>query len=736
MLINAATQTDDERCQIVERIKSNGGEYTGSLDRTVTHLIVYEPAGKKYMAAKRWGLQIVALQWIQDSIERGMILDETFYDPLLSPQDIGKGAWTKRELRRKPRAKRQRDPAAGVHNSRRKLRKTASMKLNSQRENMWGEILGQQPSAADPTVSCRTEEPTQPLPTVSTFHVNPLAGAATKDQDLFASCHFCILHFQADRVAVLTEYILSRGGRISETIPVDVSLHAATRRFVIVPQESSPRTHPSVPNGVDLVTEFFIERCVHGKRLFRPQDHVLGRPFPVFPIEGFHNLPISTSGFVDLALSQVERTIRQLGARYEERFSVQCSVLVCDSLASIRKGKLDIALIWNVPVVKAEWLWQCTSQGKKLAIEDYVFPEVEAKRTASAKARHSKSLNKSRSIADMRQDLDTTTRLPGRRTQSTRVSLPGPDKTAFDTTPLVATEPPRPGPGHRRASGSRRDSGGTTDFATAQTYQTGQEAPCQRATSRSESSTGSVALAEKSANDLNKASSKPQLPPDSRKALTRLRSEVCDSEAGDDGDSPFVADGDDAAEAEERRLELERVEKAAAERRALSHKLTTLLESTGTRTNNDGVENRAAGIGTGASHSELPAALAPPRRKRDIMGRAISNVSAASTESQDSGSGGRALSRTHSVVMRRDESLSEEEPETKVPTATQLEYDDPEAAKSKARLMSKMLGRSSLGAGGNHKGATEDRVTMGGVRLQQDGCGDRFAGGRSMRRRQ
>lgn len=745
---------DEERCQIVDRIKSNGGEYTGSLDRTVTHLIVYEPAGKKYMAAKRWGLHIVALQWLQDSIERGMILDEAFYDPLLPQEDIGKGAWTKREFRPKPRAKRQRDPAASVHNTRRKLRKTASMKLNSQRENMWGEILGQQPSAGE-TVSCRTEEPTQPLPNESILRpstksvpyadntTNPFAAPGASDGNLFTSCHFCIFNFQADRVAVLAEYILSRGGRIFDTIPPGAQ-DAATRRFLIVPQDSSPFTHPQVPDGVEIVTQFFIERCVHGKRLLRPQDHVFGRPFPVFPIEGFHDLSISTGGFVDLDLSQVERTIRQLGARYEERFTVQCSVLVCNSLATIRKAKLDIALIWNVPVVKAEWLWQCISQGRKLAIDDFFFPELEARRTTYTKPSHTRTLNKSRSIADVRRNMETT-RPIGRRVQSTRVSLPGPDMTAFDRTSIAITEPSGPAPGLRRDSGIRSESG-YTDFDTAQTHHTGRETNTQQAPARPESSKGPLALTEKSASDLNKASPKAHSWNEDRKPLTRVRSEICDSEAGD-GDSSALVDVDDtgsfsdakaedATEAEKHHQEWGTGQKDAEERRALSHKLTSLLENAGARTGNDGTETRAANAHAGTSHGELQPILPASRRKRDIMGRAISNVSAASTESQDSTSGGRALSRTHSAAIHRDDSPSEEELETKAPTTTQVQYDDPDATMSKARLMSKMLGRSSMGTGDSHKAATEDRVTMGDLCLQQNGAGGRLTGGRSMRRRQ
>lgn len=696
------------------------------------------------MAAKRWNLQIVALKWVEDSIERGMILDEAFYDPTLSPEDIGKGAWTKRELRPKPRAKRPRDPATNANNPRRKLRKTASMKLNSQRDNMWGEILGQQPSV-DQTVPCQTDEPTQPLPNDSMLrpptesvppHVSHIAdsftGPGTRDDNLFASCHFSTFGFQADRVTVLAEHISSRGGRISDNHSFGVSQDKTIHRFVIVPQDSSAHTHPSVSDDVEIVTQFFIERCIHAKRLLRPQGHVLGRPFPVFPIEGFHELSICTSGFVDLDLNQVEKTVRQLGARYEERLNNHCSLLVCISLAPVRKAKLDIALIWNIPVVKAEWLWQCISQGKRLAIEDYLFPELEAKRHANARTRLSKPLSKSKSISDIRRDIETAG-LTSRRAQSTRVSLPGPDMSAFYTSELVSTDPP----GRPNDSGSRHsESGGTTtEFDTAQTHQTEQAAASQRTSSRPDSRKGSLALAEKSASDLNKAGNKPKLPSQERKGLARVRSEVCDSEAGDESGTPLFAEGDgddagsledakkpeDAAEAEKRQLEIEAEQKAAAERRALTDKLTSLLEGA----SSDGMENRAAITRTGLNHSDLPAALPPPRRKRDIMGRAISSVSAASTESAESGSGGgRVMSRTHSAVINRDDSPSEEEPETKAPTATQLEYDDPEAAMSKARLKSKMLGRSSLGAGSIHKGgAAENRITMGG------------AGGRSMRRR-
>lgn len=721
----------------------------GSLDRSVTHLIVYEPTGKKYLAARRWGLHIVVLQWLEDSIMRGMILDEKCYDPTLPKEVIGKGAWTRREILPNPRTKRQRESGADKHDSRRKLRKTASMKLNSQRENMWGEILGQQPSA-DQVVSRQTEEPTQPLPTDSMLRppiepvlcVNAMqssfAGTVPRDDNLFVSCCFFIFEFPPEHANVLVDHISSRGGRIVKTLEDATSQDTMLHRFVLIPQNSNPKSHPIVPDGVQVITEFFIERCLHRKSLLSPKDHVIGRPFPVFPIEAFDTLSIGTSGFTDSDLNQVEKTVRQLGARYEERFNAQCTMLVCTALGAVRKPKLDLALFWKVPVVKADWLWECISQGKKLPITDFLFPELN-KRVVGDKAGPAKPPNRSKSVSDIGREF-TPKSFPRRKEQPTRTSLPGPDISAFDPTPLLATEPS--GLASHGKSSSKDDPNYTPDFDTAQTHQTRENTGLQRVLSRPSSRNGPGPLAEKSANDLNKATGE-QPPPQPRKPLTRVRSEVCDSEAGDDEDglvflgvdddtqAPNVIETEDPTELEKRRSERETAEKAAAERQALSYKLASLLQGAAMKASNNGFDSGTSRAGNLDSEQ----LAAPPRRKRGIMGRAISNISAASNESQESSSGRRAMSRTHSAVVREDDSPDEEEPGSAVPPATQIQYDDPEATKSKARLMSKMLGRSSVGVSGTTKMPTEDKVTMGGVRLEQDASYGRTAGGRSMRRR-
>lgn len=736
-------------------IKANGGDYTGNLDKTVTHLIVREPTGRKYMAARNWNTHIVAPQWVKDSIRRGMILDEGCYDPHLSPEDIGKGAWVKRDIRRKSLGKRLREAAtAQSEGGRRKLRKTASMKLSSQRENMWGQILGQQPSANQSGISIQAEEPTQPLPSDSMLRpqsesasrvpevLDSFGGTGNSDT-VFASCCFYIYEFPPQHIEAMLPHITSRGGMVVASLEELFASENMSHRFVIVPQISDPKLHPLVPGGVEIITEFFIEKCIHRKSnaLPEPKAHVLGRPFPAFPVEGFTKLSISTSGFVDLELNQVEKVVRQLGACYAERFTPECSLLICTSLGAARKQKIDLALAWGVPVIKADWLWQCISQGKRLSTKTFLFAELMSRATDRAKL--SKPLERSKSVSDMTKKL-TPKSQTGRPEVSVRTSLPGPDMSAFDTTSLVATEPPRT---VSCGKASTKESNITLAFETALTHQPNQKLASQQPTSRPGSRGGSLPLVEKSANDLNMISSKGQPPSQpSRKPLARVRSEVADSEAGDDDGLDLPGDEHGAAaalgdieaegptELEKRRLEQEKAEMAAAERRALSSKLTSLLQGTTAHLGDTSFETKVSNVGADDSSGFAvpPPPAAAPRRKRKIIGRVVSDASAVSNRSgsQESSAG---IVRTHSTVFHEDDSAGEEEPLAAGPTATQLEYDDPEATKSKARLMSRMLGRSSLGTGS--KAEDKPGVTMGGVYRAQEALSGKSAGGRSMRRR-
>lgn len=746
-------------------------------------MIVCRPEGKKYLAARNWGLHVVGLKWVYDCVERGMILDEKAYDPLLPEEELGHGAWNRRASanRRISLGKRQREAAAKQEQGRRKLRKTASMKLNSQRDNMWGEILGQ--PSADQSASHHAEEPTQPLPSDSLLRSNasisrvsesvdmgrsrsPFVGAQNRGDTTFDSCCLYAFGFPPQQTEVLVNTVSSLGGVVVGSLADITTPEGMIRRFVIVPQSADQKSLPLLPNGVDLITECFIERCLHRKALLDPKDHVIGRPFSVFPIEGFEKLSICTAGFTDIDLLQVAKSIRQLGARFEERFNAESSLLLCASLGAVRKQKLDLALLWSVPVIKADWLWACISQGTRLSTKQFLFPELKA-RVTSEKAATSKPLNRSKSTSDVSKKL-TPKSLPDRTEKPGRASLPGPDMSAFDPTPLVSTEPPL----SRDRTSARHDSNAVTEFETAPTHQSRDKPPSQRPASRPSSRNGTRPLGEKSASELNKPSAKeaPQSP--TRKPLTRVRSEVCDSEAGDDDEGLDAPNNDDdrtpqpavrpesdhdtdataaaaAAELEERRLQREKAEKAEAERLALSSKLTSLLG--GAPTNPATAENSRNNSTNASDHSVAAAAgagkddarPASRRKRRDVIGRAISNVSVASTGSADSSTTG--LGRSAAVISEGAGGSSQEdgvgagEGGAAPAASTQVEYDDPEAKISKERLVSKMLRSGRVGGGGGG-GATETTAAgvasgVGGKVKSAPAPVGRVYGGRSMRPR-
>lgn len=743
----------EERDEWIPLIEANGGRYSGQLDRNVTHLIISEPTGKKYLAARRWEQKIVVPQWIRDSATRGMILDEGCYDPHLPREDIGKGAWTKRENRRKSLGKRLREAAeAQNENGRRKLRKTASMKLNSQRENMWGEILAQQHSADQSGASLLAEEPTQPLPSDSMLRhhseqvsvKDSLGGLNEGPNGIFASCLFYIFGFPTQHVNVLVEYITSRGGIMAASLENLKASKAVGRCFVVVPQASDPKSHPAVSDDVEVITDFFIEKCVYktGTALPDSKAHVIGRPFPVFPIESFDKLSICTSGFTELDLLHISKVVRQLGARYEERFTAQCSILVCTSLGAVRKQKLDMALAFGTPVVRADWLWECISQGKKLPCQEFVFPELKSRKL---KALPNKSLTRSKSSSEMSKKL-TPKSMTGRAESSTRTSLPGPDMSAFDDTPLVSTDPPDSS-SQSRERVAVKESNLTPDFDTAPTHQNQSDTGSQQLPSRPVNGGELKPLSEWSASDINQAHTNDQPPSQpSRKPLARVRSEICDSEAGDDDGFADFADADDATaqtaaqmddpvQLEKRRVQQQKAEKAAAERKALSNKLTTLLEGTGGDIGTRMTDSSVSGAAVDPESSRIGPGPPPTRRKRNLIGRVISNTSVASSVSQEQessiGRSGVGMGRTHSAVIHEDDSPDEDETTAAGPAATQIEYADPEAVLSKDKLRKKMLKQTSTLGGAGSVAYGDEKITMGG--LQESAAA--AAGVRSMRRR-
>ena len=136
------------RKEIEDLINNNGGDYRGNLTKDVTHLIAKEPAGAKYNYAGQWGIKTVSFEWLEQSLERGMILEENLYHLLLPPAERGRNAWIRKSFSTTSLGKRARDDEIIPPNAR-KLRRTASARLSTHNSGLWTEINGVQIKAEE-----------------------------------------------------------------------------------------------------------------------------------------------------------------------------------------------------------------------------------------------------------------------------------------------------------------------------------------------------------------------------------------------------------------------------------------------------------------------------------------------------------------------------------------------------------------------------------------------------------
>ncbi|RDW94655.1 hypothetical protein BP5796_00418 [Coleophoma crateriformis] len=377
-----------EREEIANLVKENGGVYSGDLSKDITHLITYRTEGAKYNAAKKWGLRIVAVEWLRDSLQRGMILDEIHYDPHKDPQDRGINAWNRHAPRRILLGKRVREESStAIDEGRKKLRRTASTKLSSQHEGIWGDIVGSRTGTPVTQVSrSGVFEPTAAgLQIQGTTKMDEPHGAPSFTAEppaqislgLFSHCQISLYGFTPTKSQVLLGHLLPQDARVSESLEMlvkDASVGQMRRPYLMIPSNLPVAQQPTMPQSqppIEVVTEWWLERCLHRKTFMDPQTHVIGRPFPAFPIAGFKSLILCSASFVGIDLLHVKKAAELLGATYSEHMTPQSSVLVTNSVTGLRKEKMDHAQEWQIPIVMAKWLWDSVAAGERLPFKKY-----------------------------------------------------------------------------------------------------------------------------------------------------------------------------------------------------------------------------------------------------------------------------------------------------------------------------------------------------------------------------
>jgi len=387
----------DFRNELAKNIVKNGGEYTGDLTKDVTHLIAFTPEGKKYEYAQTWKLKIVSIKWYKDTLDRGMQLDEEKYHPTILPEHQGVGAWNRRDPARATVGKRQRgmEPAQQPN---RKLRRTASAKFGSQQNDMWNDIVGQH--GPPTTLSANTKlRPSKPMPSIdaavsmedeqhpqsedrsrSLMQQNLLNEDRNTEAGILTRKHFHVKGFDDRRRAVLHRTLSSHGGVVHDTLTAlkkEAELDADSCLMIVPFEIESHRLanfEQTCPN-VTIVTEFWLEWCMTSNMFVAPENYALGLPATPIHLPAASKLVINATGFPQRQTLHISKIVHKLGAVYQENFTQNTTVLVCNS-ANPNRQKIQHAQAWRMPVVSEKWLWQLIKNGRVPSLEPFMLVQM------------------------------------------------------------------------------------------------------------------------------------------------------------------------------------------------------------------------------------------------------------------------------------------------------------------------------------------------------------------------
>ncbi|GAB1743860.1 hypothetical protein NU219Hw_g911t2 [Hortaea werneckii] len=436
----------EQRTALQRSIEANGGEYHPDLTKAVTHLIVKTASGAKYTHAKQWGVGVVSLKWYEDSLQRGLALDEALYDPVLAEEEQGRGAFRTAPKARPTSAKRARDSESQrtEDTGKRKMRRTASTRLHSQSQDMWSGMIGgesiQQPPGADQwgdghetlsaNQSLHSERPSLQQVQVRRSDVFQLHQTEDPEpQGLFAGRWITISGFPRDKASLLRQYLEPNGATVVPARELDDASSDPhyISRYLLVPRNQDGSLHlPEVPAGTERVTEWWVERCVHYKRFLEPAEDPLSRPLWNVKIPAFAGVTICSTGFSGPDFRQTAEAVKLMGAVYEEQLTPHISVLLSGS-SNVKKEKAYYAAKHNIPVVSADWLWKCLEKKERVPYDQFqvhlpTFDPRESARSSSNSPALSATADRKGTVGEKTRTVDA----PQKRASEFRKKRPTP----------------------------------------------------------------------------------------------------------------------------------------------------------------------------------------------------------------------------------------------------------------------------------------------------------------------
>ncbi|KAF4553827.1 twin BRCT domain-containing protein [Elsinoe fawcettii] len=368
---------------------NNGAKYHGDLTKEVSHLVTAKPEGAKYERAKVWGIKLVSFEWFQRCADRGMILDESCFDPLLPPEQQGKGSYEPR-MRKSESGKRLKAEDDDTQNSKRKMRRTASTRLNSQSQTLWADLSVTEDSAPPPIDDSWTQSIDPGKDLQQTVKTQPVQESDNKSRPSLSrkessekvgrglfSGWACTSHGHdsPNTSGKLRLHLIENGAEVVDTIEA-LEASEAPCKALILPADWTARSDPQVPEvsqDIKLLTEWWVERCIVHKKALHPESDVLSNSFVHLAKDFFKDTVISTSGMGN-DVRYIATLVKAAGGQYSEDLVRNTTILIHNTSKDDLEKPVYCAER-NIDVVKPEWFLDSLRQRELQAVYSYYLPD-------------------------------------------------------------------------------------------------------------------------------------------------------------------------------------------------------------------------------------------------------------------------------------------------------------------------------------------------------------------------
>jgi len=162
----------------------------------------------------------------------------------------------------------------------------------------------------------------------------PVPINGTSNDGIFER-HIVFLHgFDEEKTNILREHLDGHGACVVHGDQLkNFSSDDLRRGYLVVPHDAEVdlKALPDrAGSAMNLVTNWWVERCLYGKCLFDPADHILSKPFgrpsisgeflsfrtffsEALTYSGFSSLTINSTGFVGIELLHVTKLVTLMG---------------------------------------------------------------------------------------------------------------------------------------------------------------------------------------------------------------------------------------------------------------------------------------------------------------------------------------------------------------------------------------------------------------------------------------